>query len=68
MMAGAITRDDLERKFRQVAGDVGDQVEEARSKLVGVAVGALALAVVAAYLVGRRRGRRKSAVVEIRRL
>ena len=67
-MAGALTRDDLERKFRQVAGDVGDQVEEARSKLVGVAVGALALAVVAAYLVGRRRGRRKSAVVEIRRL
>ena len=66
--AKRITRDDLEAKFRDVAGDLEDQVDEAKPTLVAGAVGALLLAVLVAYLLGRRSGRHRSAVVEIRRL
>ncbi len=63
-----ITRDDIEAKLREMAGGVDEQVQAARPALLtGAAVGVSAL-VVLAYLLGRRRGRRRSAVVEIRRL
>jgi len=63
-----ITRDDIEAKLRQVAGDVDDQVEAARPAIVTGAVLAVVAVGVLAYLWGRHRGRRRSAVVEIRRL
>lgn len=65
---GRITRTDLETAFSRVVGDG----QEAATTIVPqalVVAGAVALAVVAlAFLAGRRRGRRRSAVVEIRRL
>ena len=65
---GRITRDDLERKFRDLQGEVADTAESARSTLVTVGA-AVAVAVVAvAYLLGRRRGRLRSTVVEVRRI
>jgi len=63
-----ITRDDLEAKFREVAGDVDDQAERARPTLLSGAVAGVTGAVLLAYLIGRRGGRRRSAVVEIRRI
>ena len=63
-----ITRGDLETKLREVSGDVGDTVDAAKPQLVGGAAAGLLLAVVVAYLLGRRRGRKRSAVVEIRRV
>jgi hypothetical protein len=63
-----ITRGDLEAKLREVSGDVDDTVETVKPKLVGGAVAALLLTVIAAYLLGRRRGRKRSAIVEIRRV
>jgi hypothetical protein len=59
-----ITRDDIEAKFREVS----DEAESARSQLltVGLAVGVALVAVV--FLIGRRSGRRRSAVVEVRRV
>ena len=63
-----ITRDDIEAKLREVSGDVGEQVEAARPKLVAGAVAAVVVVAAVAYLLGRRRGRSRSAVVEIRRL
>ena len=63
-----ITRDDLENKFRQVAGGVDDEVQAAKPVAIGGAVAAVVLVALVAYLFGRRRGRTKSAVVEIRRL
>jgi hypothetical protein len=62
-----ITRDDLEAKLREVSGDVNDTVEAARPQLIGGAVAGLLLLVLVAYLLGRRRGRKRSAIVEIRR-
>ncbi len=63
-----ITRADLEAKLRDVSGDVGETVEAAKSQLVGGVVAGVLLALIVAYLFGRRRGRKRSAVVEIRRV
>jgi hypothetical protein len=63
-----ITRDQIEAKFRELTGDVADEAESTRSQLVtvGLAVGVVAVAVI--FLIGRRSGRRRSAVVEVRRV
>ncbi|HVC70536.1 MAG TPA: hypothetical protein VNC61_09825 [Acidimicrobiales bacterium] len=63
-----ITRDDLEAKLREVTGEATETVEAARPQIVGGAVAGLLLLVIVAYLFGRRRGRKRSAVVEIRRV
>lgn len=63
-----ITRDDIESKLRHMAGDVDDRVEAARPVLLTGAVVAVVAVGVLSYFLGRRRGRRRSAVVEIRRL
>jgi len=63
-----VTRDDLEAKLREISGDVNDTVEAARPQLFGGAVAGLVLVVLVAYLLGRRRGRKRSAIVEIRRV
>jgi hypothetical protein len=63
-----ITRDDIEAKFRELEGEVDDRKEQAISIAV-VAGAALAVAVVlVAYTLGRRRGRKRTTVVEIRRV
>lgn len=63
-----IGRDDIERKFRELQVDV-DHVG-AEVKTYAIAVGAvIAVTVVGvAFLLGRRRGRKRSTVVEIRRI
>ncbi len=63
-----ITRDDIEAKLREIAGQADDRIDAARPAVVTAAVAAVAVVAVVAYLVGRRRGRRRAAVVEIRRL
>lgn len=71
MMAVAakkITRDDIEAKLREVAGDVDSEVEAAKPKILGAAVAAGLITLLVVYLLGRRSGRNRSAVVEIRRL
>ena len=63
-----ITRDQIEAKIRDMTGGVTDEVEGVKSQAltVGLAVAVATVAIV--YLIGRRRGRRNSAIVEIRRI
>ena len=63
-----ITRDQIEAQFRELTGEVADEAESTRSQLVtvGLAVGVALAALV--FLIGRRNGRRRSAVVEVRRV
>ena len=63
-----VTRDDIEAKLREMAGEVDDRVEAARPTILVGAVAAVVIVGAVAYLWGRRRGRRRSALVEIRRL
>lgn len=66
--AGPITRDHLESKLRELQGEVDETKESALS--TAIAVGAvIAVGVIAvAFLVGRRRGRQRTTIVEVRRI
>ncbi len=63
-----ITRADLETKLREVRGEVEEKGEAAKSTGLTVALVGVVALVGMAFLLGRRRGRRKSTVVEIRRV
>jgi hypothetical protein len=63
-----ITRDDIAERLRHLKGQLDERAERARPRIVSVALGAGALVVVGAYLLGRRHGRARSALVELRRL
>ncbi len=66
--SGHIDRDDIEAKLRELKGGVDDTAESATSMLLTVgavvAVGVIALA----FLAGRRRGKKRTTVVEVRRI
>jgi hypothetical protein len=66
--AKTITRSDLEAKLREVSGDATETVDAVKPQLIGGAVAVAILALVVTYLFGRRRGRKRSAIVEIRRV
>ena len=63
-----ITRADLESKLREVRGEVEEKGEAAKSTGLTVALIGVVALVGVAFLLGRRRGRSKSTVVEIRRV
>ena len=63
-----ITKDDIEAKLRELRGDIREQTESARTTGVAIAVGVVMLAIVGAYIAGRRRGRKRQPVLEIRRI
>jgi hypothetical protein len=68
MTETTITPADIEAKFRDIQGQIDGVAEQGRKKavLAGVVAGVLVLLIV--YVLGRRAGKRKSTVVEIRRL
>jgi 1-aminocyclopropane-1-carboxylate deaminase/D-cysteine desulfhydrase-like pyridoxal-dependent ACC family enzyme len=63
-----IGRGDIERKLRELQGGVTETKESATHTLVTVgavvAVGVIAVA----FLLGRRKGRKRTTVVEVRRI
>ena len=63
-----VSRDDIEAKLREIRGEVDSVGEESRN--VALIVGAvLAVAVIGvAYALGKRKAKRKSTIVEIRRV
>jgi hypothetical protein len=63
-----ITRDDLEHQIRSLEGDVVDRVESQKTKIITVAAGTLVVLLVLAYILGRRKGKQKTTLVEIRRV
>lgn len=63
-----ISRADIESKLRALQGDVQDKVEDRRSTFMVVAGVVGVVLVVSFYLLGRRSGRRRSTMVEIRRV
>ena len=63
-----ITRADLEAKLREIGGEVDDQLTS--TKQLAMTAGAIAVGLVLAgvFLLGRRRGKRLTTIVEIRRV
>jgi hypothetical protein len=63
-----VTRNDIEDKLRQLRAEVDSVGEAAKGGAVVVgAVAAVAL-LAAVYLLGRRKGKKRTTVVEIRRV
>ena len=65
---GKITRDDIEAKLRELRGDVGERTEAAKIPAIAMAVGVVVVTIAAAYFLGRRKGKRRQTVLEIRRI
>ena len=63
-----ITRDQLEAKFREMTGGVTEEVDEVRSQAMAIGLAVVVVSVAIVYLFGRRRGRRRSTIVEVRRI
>lgn len=63
-----ITPEDIESKFRDVADQVGDVAGNSKKKAL-LSGGILGFAILLiAFLLGKRSGKKKSSVVEIRRM
>lgn len=63
-----ITKRDIEAKLREVAAPVEEGVGQAKSMAPVAAVAVGAALILAAYLLGRRRGKKRTPVIEIRRI
>lgn len=63
-----ITRDDIEAKFRELKDDVDETAESAKSYVLAGAAAVGVLVFVVAFGIGKRRGKKKTTVVEIRRI
>ena len=63
-----ISRNDIQAKLREIQGEVDTTTTSAKPYALGAAV-AIGVAVVAlAYVLGRRKGRKRTTVVEVRRI
>jgi hypothetical protein len=63
-----ITPEDIRSKLGEIQGEATQQVEGARSQLLAVGAGVGLLLLIAAFLLGRRGGKRSSAIIEVRRV
>ena len=62
-----ITRQDIEAKLRQIRGDVDTAGDAAKGAGTMAAVAAGVVLIVVVYFIGKKRGKRSSTVVEVRR-
>lgn len=65
---GPISRDDIEGKFRELRGEAERTTEAALKPLIAVGVGAALIVVAAVFIFGRRRGKSRTTIVEVRRV
>ena len=68
MVADRISKDDIEAKLREIRGEVDSTAEAAKPALLAVAAVAVVAVVGVAYLLGRRKGKKRSTLVEITRV
>jgi hypothetical protein len=64
---GRITPEDIRAKAESLASGVEGSVQSAKPLLMYAAVGGALFVVIVSYWLGRRGGRRRSTIVEIRR-
>jgi hypothetical protein len=70
-MAGTntrISREDIESKFRELQAEVDVVEDDARNYAIVAAVVGVVAVVAVAFVLGRRRGRQRGTIVEIRRI
>lgn len=62
-----ISRDDIEAKLREIQGEVDETAESAKGMVIAVGAALAVGVVVAVFILGRKRGRKKMTIVEVRR-
>ena len=68
VLPSKVTRDDIEAKLRELRGEVDERADAARLPTIAIAVAIGVVTVAAAYWIGRRKGKRRQTVLEIRRI
>ncbi len=63
-----ITPQDLENKLKAFQGEIHDRVDDKKTSIATVAAGSGMVLLIIFFLLGRRSGKRRTAVVEIRRV
>jgi hypothetical protein len=63
-----VSRADIEAKLQEIKGGVDETATAAKPAAAAIAVFAVVAIVGVAYLLGRRKGKKRSTVVEIRRV
>jgi membrane protein DedA with SNARE-associated domain len=63
-----VTRDDIEAKLQEIKGEVATTADTAKPYALMAAVAGVVVIVALAYVLGRRKGKKRTTVVEIRRV
>lgn len=63
-----ITPDDLRDKLQSFQGDIQGKVDDQKMSIATIAGGAGMVIMILMFLLGKRSGKKKSAIVEIRRV
>lgn len=63
-----ISKQDLEARFVALQGGVESGIEDRKQTIMAVAGGVAFLVIVVIFLLGRRSGKKKTTIVEIRRV
>jgi hypothetical protein len=63
-----VTKDQIEAKLREIQGGFQARLEERKQSLLAIGGGIALVILIIAYLLGRRTGRKKTTLVEIRRV
>jgi hypothetical protein len=65
---GPVTRATIEAKLREIRGEVDTTTESARPYVMMAGIAAAVVVVGMAYLMGKRKGKKKTTLVEVRRV
>lgn len=66
--SGRISRTDIEAKLRAIRDDIEPVGDQAKGGLMAAAPVVVAVLVIGAYILGKRSGKKRRSVIEIRRL
>jgi hypothetical protein len=65
---GRVSRTDIETKLREIRGEVEETGEKAKAPVLAIGVAVVFGLVAGAYLLGRRRAKKTTTLVEVRRV
>lgn len=63
-----VTRADLEAKLSEIDAELSDTGEAVKPKAMAIGAGALVLILILAFVLGRRKGKLATTIVEVRRI
>ena len=63
-----VTRADLEAKLSEIEAELSDTGEAVKPKAIAIGAGALVLILIVAFVLGRRKGKLATTIVEVRRI